>query len=46
MECEATYHDDKSCPPLIGLAKLESLDLLTSRDQRKLGDLKAAAKDA
>jgi hypothetical protein len=39
MECEATYNDEQTCPPLIGLAKLEGRSDLSPRDQRKASKL-------
>jgi NosR/NirI family nitrous oxide reductase transcriptional regulator len=43
MECEATYHDDQRCPPLVGLAMLESRTDLTARDQHKISKLRTDA---
>jgi NosR/NirI family nitrous oxide reductase transcriptional regulator len=43
MECEATYHDEKTCPPLIGLIKLEGRSDLLLRDERKIDKLRADA---
>jgi hypothetical protein len=43
MECEATYHDDQRCPPLVGLVMLESRTDLTARDRRKISKLRTDA---
>jgi NosR/NirI family nitrous oxide reductase transcriptional regulator len=43
MECEATYHDDQRCPPLVGLAILESRTDLTALDRRKISKLRSDA---
>jgi NosR/NirI family nitrous oxide reductase transcriptional regulator len=45
MECEATYHDDQRCPPLIGLAKLEARANTSPRDQQKINQLRIYAAD-
>jgi NosR/NirI family nitrous oxide reductase transcriptional regulator len=43
MECEATYHDDQRCPPLVGLAILESRTDHTALDRRKISKLRSDA---
>jgi NosR/NirI family nitrous oxide reductase transcriptional regulator len=45
MECEATYHDEQTCPPLIGLIKLQGLADLTPSDERKIIKLRSDAAD-
>jgi NosR/NirI family nitrous oxide reductase transcriptional regulator len=45
MECEATYHDEQRCPPLIGLVVLEGRSDLSSRDQRKIDKLRIEVAD-
>ena len=45
MECEATYHDDQRCPPLIGLLKLEGRTDLTPREARKVSQLQIDVAD-
>jgi hypothetical protein len=45
MECEATYHDEQTCPPLIGLIKLEGRADLTPSDERKIIKLRSDAAD-
>jgi hypothetical protein len=46
MECEATYHDEQRCPPLIGLVVLEGRSDLSSREQRKVDKLRIDVADA
>ena len=45
MECEATYHDEKRCPPLVGLAKLSGRADLSPREERKVGQLQIDVAD-
>jgi NosR/NirI family nitrous oxide reductase transcriptional regulator len=45
MECEATYRNEAVCPPLIGLAKLETLQVLSPAQQRKRSKLQLDLKD-
>jgi NosR/NirI family nitrous oxide reductase transcriptional regulator len=45
MDCEATYRNTTVCPPLVGIEELANLDVLTSRQSRKLADLKVGVKD-
>lgn len=45
MDCEATYRNPNACPPLLGISELGSRDVLTSRQSRKLADLKAEVQD-
>jgi NosR/NirI family nitrous oxide reductase transcriptional regulator len=45
MECEATYHDEQRCPPLIGLVVLEGRSNLSARDQRKIEKLQIEVAD-
>jgi hypothetical protein len=46
MECEANYRDDQICPPLMGVLRLEQLDLTTRGRQEKLVRLRADLEDA
>ncbi|MBW2268992.1 MAG: 4Fe-4S binding protein [Deltaproteobacteria bacterium] len=46
MECEVTYNDEQTCPPLIGLAMLEDRTDLSPRDQRKISRLRIDVADA
>jgi NosR/NirI family nitrous oxide reductase transcriptional regulator len=45
MECEATYHDARRCPPLIGLTQLEGRSELSPRDHEKIAQLRVEAAD-
>ena len=45
MECEATYHDERRCPPLIGLTMLENRTDLSPREQKKIGKLRIDVAD-
>ncbi len=45
MECEATYRDDDTCPPLVVLKKLESKETKTAKDQKKVKKMQSARKD-
>ncbi len=45
MECEATYNDEKTCPPLVGLAMLEGRTNLSPRDEQKISKLRIDVAD-
>lgn len=45
MDCEATYRNEEVCPPLVGIARLEGLEVLTPRDQEKLVKLRIEVRD-
>jgi NosR/NirI family nitrous oxide reductase transcriptional regulator len=45
MDCEATYRNEKVCPPLIGITKLETRGNLSDRQQAKLVTLRADVRD-
>jgi NosR/NirI family nitrous oxide reductase transcriptional regulator len=44
MECEATYRDDTTCPPLVGIERLMSKVERTKREEEKLLSLREDAK--
>jgi NosR/NirI family nitrous oxide reductase transcriptional regulator len=39
MDCEATYRDEKRCPPLVGIARLRVKGPLSEHDRQKLAEL-------
>jgi NosR/NirI family nitrous oxide reductase transcriptional regulator len=45
MDCEATYRNEKVCPPLIGITRLETRGNLSDREQAKLVTLRADVRD-
>lgn len=40
MECEATYHEEKVCPPLVGIDRLLKKTARTPHDEEKLAQLR------
>jgi NosR/NirI family nitrous oxide reductase transcriptional regulator len=45
MDCEATYRNAAVCPPLLGIANLESQGPLSERQKSKLATLRSEAED-
>jgi NosR/NirI family nitrous oxide reductase transcriptional regulator len=45
MDCEATYRNEMVCPPLVGIARLESRDELGGREREKLDLLQIEVRD-
>jgi NosR/NirI family nitrous oxide reductase transcriptional regulator len=45
MECEATYRDKAVCPPLVGVAHLETVQVLSPAQRRKRSRLALDLKD-
>lgn len=45
MDCEATYRAPKVCPPLVGITRLDGMEILGPRDEEKLAALQAQARD-
>jgi len=45
MDCEATYRNERVCPPLLGISNLERLPTLDPRQQQKLRTLRSEAED-
>ena len=41
MECEATYRDEKRCPPLVGIARLTRKTARTEKDDKRINKLKS-----
>ena len=40
MECEATYHEEAVCPPLVGIERLLAKRDRTDKDDEKLAQLR------
>ncbi|CAM2069401.1 4Fe-4S binding protein [Sulfidibacter corallicola] len=43
MECEANFHDEAVCPPLVGIAKIQGKPCMSAQDREKLEKLQQQA---